>query len=67
MLLRLKKQTNKKQMQGFEGNNESGIKQNHRNAALFRIAGQPTGTDSELTSINKITQEEVKEEQKFRY
>lgn len=67
MLLRLKKQTNKKQIQGFEGNNESGIKQNHWNLALFRIAAQPTRTDSEFTSINEITQEEVKEEQKFTY
>ena len=61
------KKTNKKQIQGFEGNNESGIKQNHWNVALFRIAAQPTRTDSELTSINEITQEEVKEEQKFTY
>ena len=61
------KKTNKKQIQGFEGNNESGIKQNHWNLALFRIAAQPTRTDSEFTSINEITQEEVKEEQKFTY
>lgn len=66
MLLRLKKKgggTNTR----FEGNNEFGIKQNHWNVSLFSIAGQPTRTDSELTSIDEITQEEVKKEQKFRY
>lgn len=61
--LRLKKQTNTR----FEENNEFGIKQNHRNVALFSIAGQTTRTDNELTSIDEITQEEVKKEQKFRY